>query len=192
MQWGADQTMSPFARLGKQFAVNWTTILVGWKGLGVFSPWPARSAEFPPLLSADELAAYANECLASSSDVAEDDLVVSLLSLDLHTESRETITEHLARLSDLHGCDPSREVRKWRVVLLEDLLGNIPSGPLYGLIALTEFWQNFGFPPDSPHEVQGKGNTVSPADYYQESNYQKLVSRHKAWIEQEKAGLRVQ
>ena len=78
MQWGADQTMSPFARLGKQFAVNWTTILVGWKGLG-YSRRGLRLAEFPPLLSADELAAYANECLASSSDVAEDDLVVSLL-----------------------------------------------------------------------------------------------------------------
>lgn len=184
--------MTPFARLGKQFGVNWTTILVGWKGLGVFSPWAARTAEFPPLLSADELAAYANERLASSSDVAEDDLIVNLLSLDLHTESRETITEHLARLSDLCGGDSSRELRKWRVVLLEDLLEHIPSDPLYGLIALTEFWQNFGFPPDSPHEAQGKGNMVSPADYYQESNYQRLVSRHKAWIEQEKARLLVQ
>jgi hypothetical protein len=184
--------MSPFARLKAQFVVNWTTVLVGWKGLGVFSPWPARSADFPPLLSVDELTAYANERLASSSDAAEDDLVVRLLSCDLHTESRETITEHLAKLSDLCGCDSSRELRKWQVVLLEDLLGNIPSDPLYGLIALTEFWQNFGFPPDSPHEVQGKGNTVTPDDYYQESNYQRLVSRHKAWIEQEKTGLRVQ
>ena len=184
--------MTPFARLRAQFDANWTTILVGWRGLGVFSPWPARSAEFPPLLSAGELSAYANECLASSSDVAEDDLIVNLSSLDLHTESREAITERLARLSDLHGCDPSREIRKWRVVLLEELLDNIPSDPLYGLMALTEFWQKFGFPPDSPHEVQGKGNTVSPADYYQENNYQQSVSRHKAWIEQEKAGLRVQ
>jgi hypothetical protein len=184
--------MSSFARLKGQFVVNWTTVLVGWKGLGVFSPWPARSADFPPLLSADELAAYANDRLALSSDAAEDDLVVRLLSLDLHTEGRETITEHLARLSDLSGCDPSHELRKWQVVLLEDLLDHIPSDPLYGLIALTEFWQNFGFPADSPHEVQGKGNTISPDDYYQESNYRRLVSRHKAWIEQEKAGLLVQ
>ena len=80
----------------------------GLEGPGGILAVACTSAEFPPLLSADELAAYANECLASSSDVAEDDLVVSLLSLDLHTESRETITEHLARLSDLHGCDPSR------------------------------------------------------------------------------------
>jgi len=171
--------------------VNWTTVLVGWKGLGVFSPWPAHSADFPPLLSADELAAYSSERLASSSSAAEDDLVARLLSLDLHTESRETITEHLAPLSDLCGCASSRELRKWQVILLEDLLDHIPSDPLYGLIALTEFWQGFGFPPDSPHEVQGKGNTLSPDDYYQEDNYHKLVSRHKAWVEQEKAALLV-
>ena len=181
--------MTHFARLRKQFAVNWTTVSVGWKGLGVFSPWPERSAEFPPLLSVNELAAYANERLASSSDAAEDEFVVRLLSLDLHTESRETITEHLARLSNLCGCDSSRELRKWRIVILEDLLDFIPSDPLYGLIALTEFWQNFGFPPDSPHEVQGKGSTLSPDDYYEENNFQRLVSRHKTWIEQEKTAM---
>lgn len=184
--------MSPFTRFKRQFVVNWTTVLVGWKGLGVFSPWPTHSTDFPPLLSADELATYANERLASSSSAAEDDLVVRLLSLDLHTVSRETITEHLTWLSDLCGFEPSSELRKWRVVLLEDLLDHIPSDPLYGLISLTEFWQNFGFPSDSPHEVQGKGSTLSPDDYYDENNYQRLVSRHKAWIEQEKAALLVQ
>jgi hypothetical protein len=183
--------MTHFAKLKEQFAVNWTTILAGWKGLGVFSPWPERSAEYPPLLSVDELADYANERLASSSDATEEDMVVKLLSLNLYTESREVITEHLTRLSDLCGYDSSHELRKWRVVLLEDLLDHLPSDPLYGLIALTEFWQSFGFPPDSPHEVQGKENTLTPDDYYQEDNYQRSISRHKAWIEQEKAGLLV-
>jgi hypothetical protein len=181
--------MSAFTKLKASFDINWTTILVGWNGLGVFSPWPDRWDEFPPLLSADELAAYADERLASSSDVAEENLILQLTLLNLRTESRGTIRDLLMCLSDLSGCDSSCEVRKWRVILLEDLLENIPSDPLHGLIALTEFWQNFGFPPDSPHEVQGKGNTVNPADYYQESNYQRAVSRHKAWIEQEKAEL---
>jgi hypothetical protein len=183
--------MTDFAKLRKQFSANWTTILVGWKGLGVFSPWPSRSAEFPPLLSADELAAYASERLASSSDPREDDLIVRLLSLDLKSESREAVTNHLARLSSLRECDPSLEVRKWRLVLLEDLLEQLPSDPLYGLIALTEFWQSFGFPPDSPHEVQGREGTLSPADYYSEENYRRLFFRHRAWIEEEKAALAV-
>ncbi len=117
---------------------------------------------------------------------------MTLLSVDLHTESREAIKEHLARLSDLCRCDPSRELRKWQVVLLEDVLNHIPSDPLYGLLALTEFWQNFGFPPDSPHEVEGKGSTLSASEYYEENNYVRLVGRHKAWIEQEKAAMLVQ
>ena len=184
--------MSPFTKLKRQFVVNWNTVLVGWKGLGVFSPWPTTClTDYPPLLSADELAAYAYERLTSSSNAAEDDLVVRLLCLDLHTECREAIIEHLMPLSDLYRCDSSREIQKWQVILLEDLLDHIPSDPTEGLIALTEFWQSFGYPTDSPHEVQGRENTINPYDYYQEENYHRLVSRHKTWIEQEKARLLV-
>ncbi len=181
--------MSAFTKLKLQFDVNWTTILVGWEGLGVFSPWPSQAADFPPLLTVDEVTDYANGRLALSTDAAEDDLILCLLSLDLHTENRETIAKYIAKLSGLHASDRSRELRKWRVVLLEEEVSNIPTDPLYGLIALTEFWQNFGFPADSPHEVQGKGNTIDPNDYYEERNFQRLVARHKKWIGQEKVEL---
>ncbi len=124
--------MSTFAKLKANFDTNWTTILVGWNGLGAFSPWPDRADEFPPLLSVDELTAYANERLASSSDVAEEDLIVKLLSLNLHTESRKKIRDILTQLSDLSGGDQAFEIRKWRLILLEELLENIPKdAPLW-------------------------------------------------------------
>lgn len=181
--------MSSFTRLKQQFGANWTTALVGWRGLGALSPWPERWADFPSLLSVDDLLAFADERLASSSDVTEDESIIGLLSLNLHSESRETILEHLARLAKLGDGDPSRELRKWRAVLLEDLLDGLAADPLDGMMAFSEFWQNFGFPPDSPHEIQGRGNTVHPAEYYGPSNYHQVVSRHRQWLARERSEL---
>ena len=181
--------MTAFTKLKADFNINWTTILVGWKGLGVFSPWPERCNEFPPLISASELTAYAEERLASSNDV-ENDLIVRLLSLDLAVESRETITGLLKGLSDLDRCDPSFELRKWRLILLADLLDSLPHDSINGLVALSDFWLNFGFPPDSPHVIQGRGNTITPGEYYQDDNFQRLVARHRVWIRDEKANLK--
>ena len=181
--------MTPFARIRTQFAANWTTVFVGWKGLGAFSPWQAHSAEFPPLLSVKELGDYANERIRLSTETAEDELILRLSSLDLPSERRETIIAKLAQLSEWCRGDPSHELRKWRAVLLEDVLADLPRDPLSGMLALTEFWQGFGYPSDSPHLVQGKGNTVSPADYYREDNYERVVACHRAWLSREKAEL---
>jgi hypothetical protein len=182
--------MKAFARVRSAFDVNWTTVLVGWRGLGVLSPWPNRWMEFPPLLTADEVAAYARERLAASPNGAEQALLGELLSLDLRAENREEVTAMLNRLSESVGHDAAIELRRWRLVLLEQTLSDMPHDPLYGLTALTEFWQSFGFPADSPHVVQGRGNTVSPADYYQPDNFRKLLAAHTRWIEDERAALR--
>lgn len=181
--------MSVFANLQVGFDVNWTTMFVGWNGLGTFSPWPDRRDEFPPLFSASELACFADERLATYSDVAEDDLIVKLLWLDLPNERRETIRGLLKHLADLGEGDPVFELRKWRLVLLEDLLENIPSDALNGLIALTEFWQSVGFPMESPHEVQGRGNEVTPYEYYQDRNLKRLLDRHRSWVQEERTAI---
>lgn len=181
--------MSPFSKIKRQFGVNWTTVLVGWKGFGPFSPWPARPADFPPLLSADELAEYAHERLVSDSSVTERTLLGRLLRLDPHTENPQVICDLLAELSAGCGADGSRELRKWQVVLLEELLEQLPTDPVYGLITLTEFWQNFGFPPDSPHEIQGERSALGAQEYYEEDNYRRLIARHKAWINDQKPAL---
>ena len=184
--------MSTFEKLRAAFDVNWTTVLVGWNGLGVLSPWPNCWTEFPPLISADEIAAYADERLSSSSDPSKQDLIVALLSSDLRLETREEIKDLLEPLAELDGGDPRIELRKWRLVLLEDVLVNLPNNALHGLMALTEFWQGFGFPSDSPHDVQGRGNTITPSEYYQEENLHRLVDRHRRWIEDERASLKKQ
>lgn len=181
--------MSTYTTLRSLFRVSWTTILVGWKGIGVFSPWPDRWAEFPSLLSIDEVLDYANERLVSSRDVTEEELLIDLVSLDRHTACREGVADYITKLANMNGGDQVLEGRKWRVVLLDGVLRDLPSDSLYGLIALSEFWQGFGFPPDSPHEIQGRENKQIPEDYYDDSNYRRLVESHQTWIEKEKAEL---
>ena len=181
--------MSAFFSIQAAFGLNWTTVLVGWEGLGVFSPWPSRWTEFPSLVSAEEVAVYADERLASATALSERDLVLKLVSVDWRTESREAIRDLLKPLSDFDGKDPAIELRKWRLVLLERVLENMPQDSLYGLMALTEFWQGFGFPPDGPHQVQARGNEIGPKEYYTAENFREALDRHRQWIEKEAAEL---
>ncbi len=50
---------------------------------------------------------------------------------------------------------------------------------------LTELWVQFGYPEDSPHIIQGRGNNISPTEYYTQSNYDKLYIKNKEWLEKE-------
>lgn len=177
--------MTIFERLKAEFDMTWTTILVGWTGLGIFSPSPDQWREFPPLLSIKDLAAFANERLVSTSDIEERDLIIELLALNLPEERRETIGQLLRNLSELAGGDSALELRKWRVVSLELLLEDLPRDEVEGLSALSEFWLDYGFPADSPHEVQGRGNAIAPRDYYTEENFSRLLARHRSWMQDE-------
>lgn len=182
--------MTIFEKLKAEFQVNWTTVLVGWRGLGVYSPWPDRWAEFPPLLSISEVVAYADGRLESSSDEEEIELLASLSSWNLQEEGREKVLNLLNHLSELDNGNQSIEIRKWRVICLGQLLESLPQDAIYGLIALTEFWQDFGFPPDSPHEVQGRENKIAPDEYYQQENFARLLNSHISWIKDEIEAIR--
>jgi hypothetical protein len=181
--------MSTFAKLRAGFDTNWTTILAGWNGLGPFSPWPERCDEFPPWISRGDVSDYANERLAASSDPAEIDLIGQLLSLDLGTEGRNTIRRVLMRLSALAGGAPALELRKWRLILLTELLDNLPNDALYGAMALNDFWQNFDQPSDKPDDIQRKRDADSPVETYDDDCLQESLARHRVWIEKESASL---
>lgn len=178
--------MSAFEKLDASFGANWTTLLVGWKGLGVFSPWPDRWIEFPPLVSPSEIATYAGKRLETTNDATEQNLISRLLSPDLGAQSREAIKETLKSLSDLEFRNPTVELRKWRIILLEELLNNMPQDPIYAVMSLTEFWQSFGFPADSPHEVQGRQNNLTPTQYYQNENLSRLICLNWSWARGER------
>jgi hypothetical protein len=172
--------MTVFSKLREEFQVNWTIVLIGWEG----------PAEQPPSVSTEELLAYAEERLGSSSNFShEDELIVNLMSLDSQRVSRERLRDLLQRLA-MSGGNEAIELRKWRVILLKELLKTLSDDPILALISLTDFWASFDFPADSPHIVQGRGNTLSPTEYYQEGNLKTLLERHRTWIANEIATLK--
>ena len=182
--------MSTFEKIRAAFTTNWTTVLVGWNGLGDLCPWPDRWTEYPALIFGHEICAYCDEQLAKSFDPIERDMILALLALDVRTASREIVRTLLTPLSVLCKGDPAIELRKWRLVMLEETLEHLPKDALYGLIALSEFWQSFGFPADSPHTVQGRGfKSVGPYEYYEQENLDQLLLRHRTWIEHETLAL---
>ena len=80
-------------------------------------------------------------------------------------------------------------MRKWRLILLQETLDTLPTDPVYALTELTDFWLSFGFPSDSPHFVQGRGNSMLPNEYYTGAFRDRILAGHQAWIEKERAEL---
>ncbi len=71
------------------------------------------------------------------------------------------------------------------VTLLAQFPKTVPNEPLHGLLALTEFWGMFGYPDDSPHTVQGRGNRIAPNEYYSDENFRSILCRHVEWVSSE-------
>jgi Uncharacterized protein conserved in bacteria (DUF2247) len=157
------------------FRVNWRTLLIGLEGPG----------KYPPLITLDEACAFADEQLAASTPPPEGAVAIAVAS----SEDPAEIRMILQKLAGEEKSEPARELRKWRLVLLKHAMAELPEDPLYGLLALTEFWERFDFPPDSPHIVQNRGNEIAPMDYFTEDNYRHLVQKHKDWISTETAAL---
>jgi hypothetical protein len=156
--------------------VNWRTLLIGLEGTG----------KYPPLVTLDEVYAFADEQLAASMPPPECAVAIVVASGADPAEIR-VIQKRLA--DDEEKSEQARELRKWRLVLLKHAVAELPEDPLYGLLALAEFWERLDFPSDSPHVVQGRGNKIAPTDYFTEDNYRHLVRKHKDWISAEMSAL---
>ena len=152
--------------------VNLNTILVGWSGFGKFS-----RQLFPK-----DIIDYAVRLVSDDENQPADVWELASLSVS-DTQELDGI------LSRFQLNNTEQEQRKWRVILVKLLLTELPNDYLQGLISLTEFWDKFGYPDDSPHVVQGRNNQVSPTDYYTQENYLKILDAHKIWVENEISNL---
>lgn len=157
-------------------SVNWCTVLVGREGPG----------KYPPLLGLDDVRRVAEAELADVSESSAEAVAIAVASDDETTE----VDACLRKLAAREPSDPSKELRKWRLVLLKRAMKELPQDPLYGLLRLTEFWERFDFPSDSPHVVQGRGNLTTPQEYYTNENFTRLVRKHEEWIARETDDLR--
>lgn len=159
-----------FLKLSQRGQVDWGVILVGVSGI---PRGEVLGAQFVRRFADDEL---------SQLDVTDPVLgEVSELSL-FDGEQLEDARKNVARICDLRSIDVERAKRKWRAVALEDLLSKVGGDPVYDLIALGEFWADWGSATESPFVVQGVGNNLTPEEYYTERNLDETIKRHQDWL----------
>lgn len=92
----------------------------------------------------------------------------------------------LLALAQTESAASDQELRKWQLVLLARLLDKLPTDPLYGVLALTEFWEQFDFPATAPFVAPSPGDS----GYYTEQNYERMISKHRAWLGEQLAECR--
>ncbi|MHA6823920.1 DUF2247 family protein [Ralstonia pseudosolanacearum] len=159
-----------FLKLLQWGQVDWGAIFVGVSGI---PRGEILGAQFVRHFADDEL---------SRLDVTDPVLgEVSELSL-FDGEQLEDARKNVARICDTRSIDVERAKRKWRAVALEELLSQIGADPVYDLIALSEFWADWGSATDSPFVVQGVENNLTPDEYYTERNLEETLKRHREWL----------
>jgi hypothetical protein len=91
--------------------VTWGTLLVGLEGPGKFSSTVALA----------EAQAFAAEQVAASIRPADEAIVVVATSMEKEETSRS-----LRQLARINETDLTNELRKWRLVLLRQVLEKVP------------------------------------------------------------------
>jgi hypothetical protein len=161
---------------GDDVPVKWSTVLLGWYGPG----------KYDRQLSVADIAAYAQETIEAKPE--QPNAVLKLAGA--HDDETEMVETSLKQLAALESDDKDTEVRKWRLYLLKELEPTLSYDPISGLIQLTEFWEKFDYPDDSPHVVQGRSNDQDPQQYYTTENFLNVRKRHQEWMKREEAFLK--
>lgn len=154
----------------KNIPVTWDFLLLGFIGPGVL----------PAQLSADEIVDYALQTIMEGS-------TNNLVEYIAYSEVGELqFIESKLRILSAQESEKSKadDFKKWELLLLEDLLQNLPEDSITGLTELTSFWSQLDFPSESPHKIQGRNNSLTPEDYYTKENYQQLIKKHIQWMQQ--------
>ena len=177
--------MTTFETLKTNFPVNWMTVLVGWEGLGMISPWPYDWEKSPPLLTLDEMYKHCYDAVGKTDDKEELRLMIDVLEFENKSPNRALVRSLIQPLARLHSNDATFELRKWRAIILGEVLGKLQNDGLNDWISIAEFWMYFGFPPDSPIEFQTFEKNKRSEEMYTDDNMNQLVVAHKAWLQRE-------
>ncbi|WP_247538247.1 DUF2247 family protein [Ralstonia pseudosolanacearum] len=166
-----------FLKLLEQGQVDWGVILWGISGI------PGGE-----VLGAQFVRRFADEELSQAD--TSDPVLGEISELSLFNDAQlEDARRNVARICEMRNIDTDRAKRKWRAVALEELLSHLGADPVYDLIALGEFWADWGSATDSPYVAQGVGNKLTPEEYYTERNLDEALNRHREWLKAEIAHL---
>ncbi len=81
--------------------------------------------------------------------------------------------------------DENIERRKIRLAIVHGVIKVKNQNYIDGLMELTALWSKLGFPDDSPHIIQGRGNVIQPYEYFTQKNYNYLYQKHLDWFKKE-------
>ncbi len=155
-------------------SVDWGIIFEGWKGVPGYK------------LGKEEIEDFAIKNIESlEGDIL---IIVADLASTIYLENSE-ITILLQEICEIENIDLEFSRRKWRLVLLNNLIKSFNNDCLYDLLELTDFWINWKNPSDKPHIIQGLDSNMNPTEYYSDKNHIKIVETHRAWMVQEQKEL---
>ncbi|MDE7252852.1 MAG: DUF2247 family protein [Acetatifactor sp.] len=156
------------------------------KQLGLFITWRllylgVQSGH----IETEEVIEYAIEKLEEGSEREE---IRELAGA--YAEEHEEICNVLWKLTEQEDTQNDIENRKIRAVIVSRVLKTKNKNCINGLMDITDLWIELGYPDDSPHIIQGKGNCVSPSEYYTMDNYNFLYEKNVEWLKMELEDLR--
>lgn len=114
------------------------------------------------------------------------DMIVALSTGDV--DSAIEVREMLEALCERKNIDLEKSARIWRCYLLEARLEDCGSDPVYGLLGLSEFWSQWGWPEDAPLSMR-KGANIDAQSYHSQMHYKAILDEHRIWLELEKQRL---
>jgi hypothetical protein len=164
-----------FQKMMRDQVSDWGVALLGATGV-------PGSAEH---LSTAAIAEFANAELAHIGiDDPVLDRVVELASEGCATSAE--LREQLQAICDAKQVNLDAARQKWQLYLLQEILGDLDPDPVYGMIALSEFWSAWDWPRDMPRSMH-PDTAVSADEYHSDGYYARVQEEHARWL-QDKLG----
>ncbi len=178
MSWPSSRTVNSFARLrALGLEPTWRGLLIGWSGLEQIGPWV--DAEDVERLAVERIVRAQDEQLGAD---------LAFLAAAAKEDPRE-VRDCLQRVAEQEGSDEARELRKWRAVLLAELLDRLPTDDLETYLSLAGFWSAFGFPNDVPESLFREG-APNGSESQAADGRAAAVALHESWLASELRRLR--
>lgn len=148
--------------------ITWTLILICFNSNRLL-----RNSEYErTFISANEVINYAVGFL----EYTENDDIVSFAIL--RNSEEEDILNILKKLSESENGDYCLEFRKFRALYIYENLPSKNDDFMHGILKLSELWDKFGFPEDSP-------NIYFEFKNYSQEKFNKLLDIHNSWLKSE-------
>ena len=182
--------MTKFDYLKSVFPCDWLTVFVGWRGVGVYSPWPNDWLRFPPLIVEGEILDFCDEHADLSDERMQIRIAALVEELCADNRSRASILEKLAALCEGRNqekCDV--EMRKWRCACMA-LIFEASNGDAFANIhAIEEVMVEFGSLQGAADKMRRQGWVSDACSHYDEDQCMARIREWRKWLDAEIASI---